>query len=284
MLLRLGICVIIKMVYVTLCLVLAKGQGMGKSLNGKELGEGITQRKDGRYVGRFTDRFGKRISVYGQTVNEIKKKIRSLRAADDLKRNVKNENITLSDWYKKCISTFKTHCRKSTLRTYDTIFKRIEPYMGHLKISEITTLHVQDMLNNMCSDKCRRDCKSLLSDLMKYAIYEDLIIKNPTTRTKTDIDNIQPEERVILSDEQVNIFLKRISSTSRNLHKIMTVALNTGMRCGEILGLCWDCIDFNNKVIITDTPTIRKLFYASGSQHMKNLPAIYMDCRAGLCS
>ena len=31
---------------------------MGKDLNGKELGTGIMQRKDGRYVGRFTNRFG----------------------------------------------------------------------------------------------------------------------------------------------------------------------------------------------------------------------------------
>lgn len=33
---------------------------MGKSLKGKQLGEGISQRKDGYYVGRYTDRTGKR--------------------------------------------------------------------------------------------------------------------------------------------------------------------------------------------------------------------------------
>ena len=32
---------------------------MGKSLNGKELGKGITQSKDGRFLGRFVNRFGK---------------------------------------------------------------------------------------------------------------------------------------------------------------------------------------------------------------------------------
>lgn len=32
---------------------------MGKSLNGKELGQGISQRKDGLYQARFTNRFGK---------------------------------------------------------------------------------------------------------------------------------------------------------------------------------------------------------------------------------
>lgn len=33
---------------------------MGKSLNGKELGKNISQRKDGRYQARFVNRFGKR--------------------------------------------------------------------------------------------------------------------------------------------------------------------------------------------------------------------------------
>lgn len=37
---------------------------MGKSLNGKELGIGICQRKDGLYQGRFTNRFGKRETLY----------------------------------------------------------------------------------------------------------------------------------------------------------------------------------------------------------------------------
>jgi len=37
-----------------------KGGVMGKSLNGKELGKGISQRKDGIYQGRFMNRFGKR--------------------------------------------------------------------------------------------------------------------------------------------------------------------------------------------------------------------------------
>ena len=38
---------------------------MGKDLKGKELGKGIRQRKDGKYSGRFEDRFGRRREVYG---------------------------------------------------------------------------------------------------------------------------------------------------------------------------------------------------------------------------
>lgn len=48
---------------------------MGKNLKGKELGKGITQRKNGVYHGRYVDRFGARRSVYGTTVKEVKAKL-----------------------------------------------------------------------------------------------------------------------------------------------------------------------------------------------------------------
>ena len=48
---------------------------MGKNLKGKELGKGITQRKNGVYHGRYVDRFGDRRSVYGTTVKEVKAKL-----------------------------------------------------------------------------------------------------------------------------------------------------------------------------------------------------------------
>ena len=63
---------------------------MGKSLNGKELGKGITQRKDGTYQGRFINRFGKRQTVYGKTLTEVSKKLRDAQYTDEKQINVVN--------------------------------------------------------------------------------------------------------------------------------------------------------------------------------------------------
>lgn len=46
---------------------------MRKDFNGKELGTGIMQRKDGRYVGRFTNRFGQKQEI--DFKSQIKRKI-----------------------------------------------------------------------------------------------------------------------------------------------------------------------------------------------------------------
>ena len=50
---------------------------MGKSLAGKELGQGITQRKDGRYQARFTNRFGKRQTIYAKALNDYRNTTRA---------------------------------------------------------------------------------------------------------------------------------------------------------------------------------------------------------------
>lgn len=60
---------------------------MGKSLAGKELGQGISQRKDGRYQARLTNRFGKRQTIYANTLSEIRQKLRNEQYEDEKKLN-----------------------------------------------------------------------------------------------------------------------------------------------------------------------------------------------------
>lgn len=74
---------------------------MGKSLYGKELGKGISQRKeDGLYIARFTNRFGKRQVISDKAYNGVQKKLREAIAADDKAINVVSNNMTLDEWFK----------------------------------------------------------------------------------------------------------------------------------------------------------------------------------------
>lgn len=54
-----------------------EGGLLGKSLKGKGLGKGISQRKDVLYQARFVNRFGKKQTIYGKTYTEIFQKLRS---------------------------------------------------------------------------------------------------------------------------------------------------------------------------------------------------------------
>ena len=70
---------------------------MGKSLNGKELGNGISQRKDGLYQARFINRFGKRQTIYAKTLNEVRHKLRTEQYNDEKAINVVDKNMTLDE-------------------------------------------------------------------------------------------------------------------------------------------------------------------------------------------
>ena len=80
---------------------------MGKDLNGKELGIGISQRKNGIYQARYVDRFGNRKTIYDKNLRELKNKLNSSIYEDKKKLNVVDEGTTLDEWYNKWIDIHK---------------------------------------------------------------------------------------------------------------------------------------------------------------------------------
>ena len=79
---------------------------MGKSLDGKELGQGIIQKKNGRYEARYVDRFGKRKSVSGFDLKEVKRLFNEAVYENEKEINIR-ESIKLDDWYKKWMNIYK---------------------------------------------------------------------------------------------------------------------------------------------------------------------------------
>lgn len=220
---------------------------MGKSLNGKELGKGITQRKDGIYQARFTNRFGKRQTLYASTVTEIVRKLRNEQYHDEKQMNIVDTSMTLDEWFDIWIDTCKKHCRDTTKRTYNIQYNRLRQSLGWRKLSKLNLVILQDALNELATDNMRCDCKALLVDMLNRAVEADLLVKNVAVGIKTIIDNEEKEEKRILNDEEIKILLE--TSKDSQLYPVFVVALGTGMRIGEILGLTWDNINFENGMI-----------------------------------
>ena len=220
---------------------------MGKSLKGKELGVGISQRKDGLYQARFTNRFGKRQTIYAKTVTEITKKLREEQYRNEKQINIVNPNMTLDEWFEQWITICKKHCRNTTLRTYRIQYERLRGELGWRKLSNLNLVILQSAFNNLKSDASRSDCRALLIDMLNRAIESDLLVKNVAYGIKTKLNNDDYVEKRILSTEEVKILLNTKKGCC--FQNFLIVALGTGMRMGEILGLTWDCIDFQNNII-----------------------------------
>lgn len=221
---------------------------MGKSLNGKELGKGISQRKeDGLYIARFTNRFGKRQVISDKTYNGIQKKLREAIVADEKAINVINSNMTLDEWYEKWINTCKKNCRNNTKETYAKHYKRVKKALGWRKLNKLNLVVMQDAINELRTDNERKNSKKILVDMLEKAVASDLIPKNVAKQITTEITKEEKKPRRVLTVKETEIFLAEAESTF--YYNLFIVALETGMRIGELSGLQWEDIDYKEKVV-----------------------------------
>ena len=220
---------------------------MGKSLKGKELGKGISQRKDGLYQARFMNRFGKRQTIYARTYSDITKKLRDSQYEDEKQLNVVDSKMTLDEWYEVWLATCKKHCRDTTKRTYAIQYNRLRKDLGWRKLTNLNLVIIQEAFNHLKSDSSRRDCKAVLVDILNRALETDLINKNVAVSVNTKIEGKEQVEKRVLTPDEIETLYR--SAKDSQLYPFFVLALNTGMRMGEILGLTWDCVDFQNGII-----------------------------------
>lgn len=221
---------------------------MGKSLTGKELGQGISQRKDGRYQARFTNRFGKRQTIYGKTINEIRQKLRAEQYEDEKQINVVSSNMTLDEWFEIWMNTCKNNCRDTTRQTYRVTYNRIRESLGWRKLSGLKLIVMQQAINELKSDASRKDTKKLLVDMLNKAVDSDLLHKNVAKQINTVVSkDSKPEETRVLTIEETDLFLE--AASYYRYFNAFSLSLETGMRIGEIIGLKWSDIDFANRTI-----------------------------------
>ena len=220
---------------------------MGKSLNGKELGKGISQRKDGLYQARFVNRFGKRQTIYAKTLNEIRHLLRTEQYEDDKMLNVINDDMTLDEWYEIWMNTCKKNCRNSTKETYASHYRRIQKQVGWMKLTNLNLIILQQVFNELRSDNERKNSKKILVDMLEKAIDSDLLIKNVAKQINCKIVNGEDKERRVLTIKETELFMKEAEKSF--YYNLFVVALETGLRIGEIMALTWSDVVLKRKVL-----------------------------------
>lgn len=220
---------------------------MGKSLKGKELGTGISQRKDGLYQARFINRFGKRQTLYAKTLVEIRKKLRDEQYEDEKALNVVNKNVTLDEWFDIWLNSCKKNCRDSTKSSYITHYKRIQGELGWRKLTSLNLIIMQEAINKLETDNARKNSKKILVDMLNKAVDTDLIVKNVAKQVNTVISKEEKRERRVLTVEETQKFLEKANGTF--YYNFFVLALETGLRVGEICALMWEDVDLKRKVL-----------------------------------
>lgn len=223
---------------------------MGKDLKGKELGVGITQRKDGLYQGRYKDRFGKYKTIYNKKLGDLRKELAIAIADNQLYTSVRDE-IKLDDWFKRWVDVYKKKSvRPNTLREYTHIYsKNISPILGNRNINSLVKTDIQQLIKKVNDDgylyERQNKVKVILTDMFARAIEDDLMVKNPTKGVKLYRDKISSARALTIGEQDV--FFEFCKNTFYD--NLFNVAINTGLRPGELFALTIKDINFEQKYI-----------------------------------
>lgn len=224
---------------------------MGKNLKGKECGKGISQRKDGRYSARFVDKTGRRHEKYFRTIPEARNWIEEAKYADTHEGVFVPTDTTVDEWFDYWIEYIVGDLAPNTIRNYrERYIRNIQPVMGKMLISDVKPMHCKRVFIRMDPDYAGstiRQTYITMGTLFKAAKMNDLIIKHPMDGVRFTKPVRAAGDIKFLSREEQKTFLAA-AKRSHNYYQYALI-LETGLRTGEMIGLTWDAVDFENRTL-----------------------------------
>ena len=234
---------------------------MKKTTRGAKGGGTIRKRSEGRWEARFTVGYdpltGKQVqrSVYAPTQAEARKKLSQAVADIDEGTYTEPSRLTLGQWLDMWFKDYTANLKPQTLKSYETHIRvNIKPYIGNIKLSALTAHDIQALYNLLSrgtpekkplSPKTIKNLHGVLHKALQQAV--ELFLIRVNTSDPCKLPRVQKAEITPLNECEIKAFLEAVQG--HPFEALFIVDVFTGMRQSEIIGLTWDCIDFDKGTI-----------------------------------
>lgn len=210
-----------------------------------------------RYTEGYDPGTGKQIqrSVTGKTQKEVAQKLKAATAAIDAGTYTAPNKMTVGEWLDIWQQDYSGGIKPRTLDSYrTTVETHLKPAFGAVKLEALLTHEIQRFYNNLqkgqgpkqpLSPKPIRNIHGVLHKALQQAVELGYLRSNPATACK--LPRVEKTEIKPLDQEAIEKFLDTIKG--HPYESVYVVTLFTGMREGEVLGLTWDCVDFDKGTI-----------------------------------
>lgn len=174
---------------------------------------------------------------------------------------VRFDKITFKDFCPKYLELKKTVLSPNSYAFYETIINtELIPKFGKMKLREIKTYHIQEFIQYLTTEKKHRNGEAggiSPSTVRRYATVLRSILSLAYQLEYTDNDagaskriifpKVETCEVEVYTEEEVRVILSALDAEPINIRALVELAIFTGMRRGEIVGLKWSDIDFENQ-------------------------------------
>lgn len=223
-------------------------------------GEGsIFKRTDGRWAATldlgYTDGKRRRKTFYGKTRREAQEQLTAALRTRQQGLPVITERQTIAEFLRRWLrDSARPQLRPLTYVTYEGIVEHhLIPAFGPLQLQALTPQHVQRFLNDRSAAGLApatvRNILRVLHRSLEIAARWGLVARN--VASLVDGPRMVRSEVRPLTPEEARRFLDAVAGD--RLEALYTVALATGLRQGEMLGLRWSGVDLTRGTITVTT-------------------------------
>ena len=211
----------------------------------------IYQRSDGRWAGAVSLGGGKRKTVYGRTAEETREKLDQIKSNLKLGITLAPERTTLAEVCALWLDAKRETVRPKTYESYSGLLrKHVLPNLGRMRLSNITPTHLERFYVarlEVVSPKTTRNLHIVLRQMLDWAVRRDLVSRNPARLVSNDELPRMPKKQItVFSPQQARDLID--ASRDTESEALITLALSTGARVGELMGLSWGKITFREDV------------------------------------
>jgi len=239
-----------------------------KDSNNRVLREHESQRANGTYEYKWTDKRGKRRAVYAKTLEELREKEKEVqRDIMDGIRTDKN-SLTINDLYYRW-EQLKKGLKANTFQNYKYMYKQfVEPDFGNTRIMELKRTDVRAFYTYLADERHIKantidSIHTVLHQVLELGVEDDYLRYNPSDNALKELKrahNQDFEKRRALTQQEQELFEAFLSKGQyQRWYPIFIVMVWTGMRVGEITGLRWcdinleeDFISVNHTLVYFD--------------------------------
>ena len=167
--------------------------------------------------------------------------------------------FTYEDFLDSWLTSIKPSLRSGTWYQYEMTCRRhILPYLGKYKLINLKPEHIQNLINKKLQSgtgvRTIEVIHTIIHNSLNHAIKIGAITRNPTNATT--VPRQKTHEMKIFNEIEVNTFLNHTQGT--RYESLYHLAIATGLRQSELLGLKWSDLDWEKKSLNVQRQLKRK--------------------------